>query len=129
MPVPASKIDLQRRFASKSGQKVERSKIRFRNQFDHGTKVEPLRGDSTPQPTEIGFWRGTLSGLLWRTETDRQHGNAENDVKPGVGRIIGNQTEQHAIGGHKPEDGDDSVDGTKDLEPQSCGSRSRHRSE
>ena len=37
--VTAAEIHLQRRLASENGEKVERSKKRFRDQFDHGTKM------------------------------------------------------------------------------------------
>jgi len=49
----AAQIDVQWRLAPEGREKIERSKKRFRDQFDHGTRMEPLRGDSTSQRSEI----------------------------------------------------------------------------
>src|SRR4029077_15842257 len=45
--VAAAKIDLQRCDASKDREQIERRDVCFRDQFNHGIKMEPFRGDST----------------------------------------------------------------------------------
>lgn len=46
-PIPAAKIDVQRRGAPKDFRQIEARDVRLRDQFDHGEKWQPSRGDST----------------------------------------------------------------------------------
>src|SRR2546429_3698368 len=52
--VTAAKIDLQRCDASKDREQIKRRDVCFRDQFDHETKMEPLRVDSTSQRLKTG---------------------------------------------------------------------------
>jgi hypothetical protein len=90
--------------------------------------MKALRGDSTPQWSKT--CRKFLSGgLFGRGEADDEHRRRQNDVEPGIGRIVRYHGEQHSVGIHKPKDGYNSVDESKDLEPQAGGSGAGHRRE
>src|SRR5438477_11556301 len=67
--VAAAEIDLQRRDASEDREQVERRDICLRDQFDHGMKMQPLRGDSTSQRLKLNRRTVTRLALGFRNQS------------------------------------------------------------
>src|SRR5437763_159961 len=86
--------------------------------FRSRNKAEPLRGDSTSQRLEIDQGSSLNRSLFWHCEPDEEHCRREDNVEPGVGRIVRHHAEQHSVGIHEPENRDDGVNESEDFEPQ-----------
>lgn len=70
---------MQRRVSAKNSRQIELSDVRVRDEFDHGEKMQPLRGRfnlSTEQLEPVE----TSGRLFGRRETDQQHDNRQTDV-------------------------------------------------